>query len=400
MPVTMTEEQPMRGAKPARRRLRLALVAAAPLLGILAATRALSATAVHVVTIGRGEAVSAVYASGSVEAVERVEVKARASGTVDKIAVDEGQRVAPGALLVQLAVPDLRIDVDRHRVAAEAARARALPSVDALRAQLDMYDSQLRAAQSEQAQDERVARAGGVAARQLEQSQLHMTTLAQQLNMVRAQLRETEVLRHADVLRSASDYASAQERGRDAEVRSPIAGEVLSVVTDVGRLVQPNEVLLRVGDTRHLRIEAVVDEEDIAGVKVGATCAVRPSALGEHVLRGHVTHIAPEANRERHGFRIYVTLDDPSDALRPGMSAEVDVIVARHEHALLLPRDAVHDGQVWRVEADGRVHRRPVQTGIGDLLQVEALAGLAEGDRVVASGDAELSDGLRVTPEP
>jgi multidrug efflux pump subunit AcrA (membrane-fusion protein) len=383
-----------------RRRLRLAMLAVAPLCGLLLAVRALSATAVRVVPVGRGDAVAAVYASGTVEAVDRVEVKARAIGTIGAIVVAEGQRVSSGELLARLEAPGLRIDVDRNRAEAQAARERSLPSVAALRAQATMYDEQLRAARAEQVQDERIAHAGGVATRQLEQSQLHLATLTQQLNMVRAQLRETEVLRHADVLRSASDFASAEVRSRDAEVRSPIDGDVLAVVTDVGRLVQPNEVLLRVGDTRHLRVEAIVDEEDRARVQLGAACAVRPSALGEHVLHGRVTHIAPEADRERHGVRIHVTLDDASDGLCPGMSAEVDVIVAHHEHALLVPRDAIRDGRVWRVEADGRVHRRAVRTGIGDLLQVEVLAGLAEGDRVVAAGDAELSDGMRVSAEP
>ena len=60
-----------------RRRLRLAMLAVAPLCGLLLAVRALSATAVRVVPVGRGDAVAAVYASGTVEAVDRVEVKAR-----------------------------------------------------------------------------------------------------------------------------------------------------------------------------------------------------------------------------------------------------------------------------------------------------------------------------------
>ncbi|HEX4462241.1 MAG TPA: hypothetical protein VIA18_29900, partial [Polyangia bacterium] len=133
-------------------------------------------------------------------------------------------------------------------------------------------------------------------------------------------------------------------------------------------------------------------------------CVIRVAALGERVLHGHISRIAPEADREHHSFRIVVALDDggkgDSDGLRPGMSAEVDVIAARRDHALLVAREAVREGHAWRLEADGRLHRRAVKLGVGDLERAEVLDGLADGDRVVAHPDPDLADEVRARAEP
>jgi RND family efflux transporter MFP subunit len=218
--------------------------------------------------------------------------------------------------------------------------------------------------------------------------------------MIRAQQRETEVLRRGEVVRSSSDYAGARARSLEAELHSPIEGNVLRVLVDLGRLVQPNEPILRIGDARHLQVEAVLDEEDVGRVRLDMPCALRVSAFAERTLRGHVSHIAPEADREHHTFAIFVALDNAPEGLRPGMSVEVNVIAARRQGALLVPREAVRDGQVFRVESDGRVHARAVQVGVGDLGHVEVVQGLAENDEVVAVPDADLRDSMRVRVKP
>jgi RND family efflux transporter MFP subunit len=382
-----------------RRALRLAAAVVAAAVVALVIARALTPATVAVVAVTRGTAVDAVYASGTVEAIDRVEIRARIAGALEAILVHEGERVARGQLLGRIEAPTLQLEIERGRAELEAARARSLPSLAALRAQERMTAAQLDDARAEVDGDQRIAHAGGVAARDLERARLRVATLEQQLAMVQAQLRETEVTRQVEVVRSSKDYAGAEVRSRDAQVRSPIAGDVLRVIVDPGRLVQPNEAILRIGDARRLHLEALVDEEDVARLRLDSACLVRVSAFGDRVLHGHVSHIAPEADREHHSFRIFVTLDDGTERLRPGMSAEIDVIAARRERSLLVPRQAVRDGHVWRLEADERLHRRAVKTGVGDLDRIEVLDGLAEGDRVVAAPDADLGDGVRARAE-
>jgi multidrug efflux pump subunit AcrA (membrane-fusion protein) len=372
-----------------------ALIVAALAAGAGVALLAWSPRVVRVTAVQRGTAVDAIYASGTIEAINRVEIRSRIAGIIDTLPVKEGERVTHGQLVAHLEAPTLQIELDRGRAELDAARQRSQPSATALRAQEQMIAAQLATAREERQRAERLSHAGGVPAKDLESARLQVATLEQQLEMVRAQQRETEVLRRADVVRSSSELAGAQARSRDADVRSPIEGEVLRVLVDLGRLVQPNEPLVRIGDARHLHVEAVLDEEDVARVRLDMPCALRVSAFGARVLRGHVSDIAPEADREHHSFRIFVTLDDPPAGLRPGMSTEVNVVAARHDKALLIPREAVRDGFVWRLGPGDRLQRVRVETGIGDLDHVEVLTGLAEGDRVLIAPDDELREHMR-----
>jgi HlyD family secretion protein len=382
-----------------RWRARVAVVAALG-VGAVVALVAWSPRVVRVATVQRGAAIDAIYASGTVEAVDRVEIRSRIAGVIDALPVKEGERVTRNQLVAHLEAPTLQIELDRGRAELDAARQRSQPSLTGLRAQEQMIAGQLATAREERDRVEQLSHAGGVPARDLQSARTQVATLEQQLEMVRAQARETEVLRRADVVRSSSDYAGAEARSRDAEVRTPIDGDVLRVLVDRGRLVQPNEPLLRIGDARRLHIEAVLDEEDVARVRLNQPCALRISAFGARVLAGHVSDIAPEADREHHSFRIFVALDDAPAGLRPGMSAEVNVIAARHDHALVLPRESLRDGYVWRLSPADRLERVRVDTGIGDLDHVEVLAGLGEGDRVVTTPDDELRVGLRARGEP
>ncbi|MFM8376257.1 MAG: efflux RND transporter periplasmic adaptor subunit, partial [Phenylobacterium sp.] len=82
--------------------------------------------------------------------------------------------------------------------------------------------------------------------------------------------------------------------------------------------------------------------------------------------------------------------------LRPGMTVEATLVVARRANALLVPTEAIADGRVW-VLKDGRVQPRAITTGARGVKLTEVLAGLSAGDRVVLSPPARLKPGARVT---
>lgn len=355
--------------------------------------------AVRLTSVVRGTAIDAVYAGGTVETASHVDVKARIAGSVAPLLVNEGGRVRRGQLLGRIDAPELHIALDRERAAADAARRRRSPAIEAERAQERLMATQIADARADLTQAEYLARADTTPARDVERARLRVAALEQQLAAASARQRETDVLRSAEVLRSESELATSRSHALDAELRAPIDGDVLRVLVDPGRLVQIGEPLLRLGDTQHIQIEALVDEEDVVRVRAGAEAVVRLDALANRSLRGHVTRVAPEAERERHAFRTIVLIDEKVEGLRPGMSAEVEIVVARRDGALLVAREAVRNGAVLRLEA-GRLRRRDVRIGIGDLDMVEVLEGVTAGDLVVAAPDDTLADGDRARPAP
>jgi HlyD family secretion protein len=150
-----------------------------------------------------------------------------------------------------------------------------------------------------------------------------------------------------------------------------------------------------------------VDEADIARVKVGQPATLRLDALPNQPIAGIVSKLDPTVRSDTRGartLRIEVEVSDLARAreagVRPGMSANVDVVVAEKHGVLHLPTNVVIGRGTKRsvfVIEDGVAHERPVQTGIASWESTEILSGVREGDHVVATLNVKgLADGVPV----
>jgi HlyD family secretion protein len=172
-----------------------------------------------------------------------------------------------------------------------------------------------------------------------------------------------------------------------------------------------------------------VDENDIVSVALGQHAEIEVDALLDQVLTGVVTEIANSANVSGSGssdqkteFEIKITIDDPPETLRPGMTASADVFTKTNENALSVPIQCVavrtvdqlamagekREEAEERYEADkdgfveivfciedGKAIAKQVETGIQSDELIEILDGLAEGDEVVTGSYRAISRDLK-----
>jgi HlyD family secretion protein len=357
-----------------------------------------------VTPVVRGKAVDAVYATGTVEADDRVNVKAKASGSIAEILVKEGQAVKKGDLLARIDNPVVTFDLKRGQADLSAAAAQAganAPQLAALRAQADAIRADLATARADLGRTEALVKSGSVAEADLDRAKARVTQLEGQLAANEAQQRALRIDLDANAQRQAAAVQSLASRVTDTEVRSPLDGVVLAKNVEIGEVVAINQTLFKVGDTRNLILEVSVDEADVARVRDGAggttpsAAAVSLYAFPKEVFKGKVFDVLPDANRDRKAFLVKVRLDKPPPSLRSGMSAEVNIIAREEDGVLLAPSEAEADGAVWVVKG-GRAHKQPVTVGIRDLLRVQILSGLGEGDEVVVEGQDKIAEGARV----
>jgi HlyD family secretion protein len=388
-----------------RRNARIFLVGLVALAvgGVVAEWR-LRPVRVAVTPVVRGEAVDAVYATGTVEAYDRVNVKAKTNGSILEILVKEGQPVKRGDLLARIDNPMVSFDLKRGQADLSAAAAQAgenAPQIAALKAQADAVGADLDAARADLARTESLARSGSVAQAELDRARSRVLQLEGQLAANQAQQRALRIDLTANAARQAAAVQSLATRVNDTEVRAPLDGVVLTKDVELGEVVAVNQTLFKVGDTRDLVLEVSVDEADVARVHDasqggGSKAAVSLYAFANQVFHGRVFEILPDANRDRKAFLAKVRLDQPPPGLRSGMSAEVNVIAREEDGALLAPSEAEAEAAVWTVR-EGRARRQPVTVGIRDLLRVQITSGLAEGDLVIVEGQDAVSQGARVS---
>jgi Cu(I)/Ag(I) efflux system membrane fusion protein len=185
---------------------------------------------------------------------------------------------------------------------------------------------------------------------------------------------------------------------------APISGVVTALEVQEGAMVTPEMAVMTITELGSLWVIAEVPESQAAGLSVGTSAEIRfPSLPGEPVA-GRVEYVYPELNMETRTVRARITLDRPPVAIRPNMLASVSLAGAAGDEVVNVPRSAlIRSGKAERVVValgEGRFVARNVTAGAESGDRVAIRDGLAEGERVVTSGqflldsEANLRSGL------
>lgn len=180
---------------------------------------------------------------------------------------------------------------------------------------------------------------------------------------------------------------SAQRSLEETALTAPMDGTVTSLDVEVGERINAGQAVAALGDLTMLKVEINLDETDISRVSVGQEAKITLDAFPDAELAGEVMSIAPVAQVES-GVVLYpVTLRlSPTELpVRAGMTADVEIITASHEGALIVPLRAVHtegdQATVYRL-VGGETERVEVTLGVMTETEVEITGGLGEGDVV------------------
>jgi HlyD family secretion protein len=365
---------------------------------------------VETAVVNRGTLVRTVVTSGRVEAPERTMLSAEIGGRVVEIAVEEGQRVERGQLLV-------RLDDERERDALAEARA-ALAETETRLARHRTTDLRVKLAAESRALAEveqaerhfertkKLIEAGALATQELDEARRSRETSAAELRRARAETQsaspggaDVRVLMAA-IRRAQAAVRSAESRLEDAALRAPSAGEILERSVELGDVVRPGEGLLEFVADGAPRLEVHPDEIHLAFMRVGQAALASVEAKPETIFEARVARIAPAVDAARGTVKVELAIDPPvPDFLMTGMTVSVEIELARREGVLIVPAEAVEDAASatpWALVAEERrAVRRELTLGMraGELLEV--LEGLREGERVVLGGSG-LAPGARV----
>ena len=195
----------------------------------------------------------------------------------------------------------------------------------------------------------------------------------------------------------------AQSQLDNTLVASPIAGLVSVRTIDPGELVSSAVPAFVIIDVSTVSAEASVEEGMVDKIRMGQRVPLAVDAAGEVKLQGVVDSISPAADHRTQGYTVKVRIDNPGDAIKPGMFARVSFPVDRQANVLVIPNAALVtetgvDYVYAVVEADGGslIKKIAVQPGIADAEKTAILSGVTEGMLVVTEGQSFLNDGAKV----
>ena len=407
MAIATTDLDPPAAARPAFRATKkrpwgriLFLLAVAGIVAVVVAGR-LRPKPVTVTPLARGTAVDAVYATGSVEALDRVVVKAKTSGSLLELKVKEGDKVKKGDLLAIIDSPTLKFELAKGKADLWAASSQAgtsAPQIAVVDAQIKATQAQIDNAKSDRDRLVKLVASGTATQVELDKATTALSTLESTLAAQQAQRKSLLIDLGARAQGSSAAVDSLTARLSDTEVRAPMDGVVLGKNVELGEVVMLNQPLLRLGSVDRLVLECPIDEADIGRVTLGKPAAVSLYAFPGRTFNGVVFEILPDADRSKKSFLTKIKLTDAPAGLRSGMSAEVNVIIEERKNALLGPAEAIDaQGFAW-VVTNGRVEKRKLGVGVRDMLHVEILGGAGDGDQVVVLGAELLAPGTKVAP--
>ncbi len=202
--------------------------------------------------------------------------------------------------------------------------------------------------------------------------------------------KEIEVAQ-AKVISAQAALEDAQAALEAATLVAPFDGTVISVGAEVGDLVSSNTIVVTLADLSNLRVRAIVDETDISQVEVGQEVEITFDAFPGRHLRGQVLEVPLQGRLVQNilTYEVPVSLEEGEGvSLKPGMTANLKIVVGRRENVLLVPAMAVQQGEEGNVvmvqdSPQGPAVATRVEVGLSDGMYVEVVRGLNEGDQVV-----------------
>jgi RND family efflux transporter MFP subunit len=376
-----------------------------------------------------------------VEAHEQTDVYSKASGFVEEVAVDIGDRFTKGQVLANLWIPEMQQERQRKLAGVEQARAAesqaaarivaAQAQATAAAAKLDEVKSLVAQQEAEvefrRAEHERISQlvSKGSINPALQDEKANQRRAAESaLAAARAGVRTAEAnveVAKAEIIRAQADLEHAQALKKVAEaelkqteiliqyaeIRAPYEGVVTRRWVHTGDFVasaangRSEHPLFSVVRVDRLRILVDVPEADSSLIRNGQSATLVVDALKGRTFEGHVTRSAGALNSHTRTLRVEVELDEPDAALRPGMFGELTITLAERSEALLIPARCLrYEGRQPYVLCvdDGLVAKRPVKLGFSDGSRAEIVEGLTEHAPVILEARFPVRPGLAVTP--
>jgi membrane fusion protein (multidrug efflux system) len=303
---------------------------------------------VDVVVMQYSSVTDRIFSSGTVEANERIDLRAEVTGIVEAIYLTEGSRVQEGNLLLKINDSELQAQKSRAE-----------------------YRYNLAAQQEER--QRRLLEKGGVSQEDYDATLNQVNVFRSEMQLIDAQLEKTEI-------------------------RAPFSGRIGLKYVSKGQFIGPDQPIASLQELDRVKIDFSVPERYAGRVQTGDLMRFEVQGI-DSTFVGEVYAIEPRINTDTRTLSLRAISDNPEFLLYPGAFANIELVLEEIEEALMVPTISLIPGlnsQKVYVAVDGMVEERIVKTGIRTSEKVQILEGLNPGDQVLTTGLLQARPGLAI----
>ena len=373
---------------------------------------------VTIAQVFSGELAETISYDGNIQPSQTLTVFPKVMGEAKEIYVEEGDYVEKGDLLLRLDTREIDKNIEQAEATVEAARMQVELAEEGVRFEEEQQIKEnIRQAETSLEQLEktynrmkRLYEEGIISTQEYEQVATEKEVASSQLASARLSLamaqtgaREKELEAARAELRSAEiQLELARMRKDDAEVFAPQPGTVTQRNVEVGEMVteaQPPFVLIRMDP---IRISFYASERNLPKIERGQKAEVKLRAYPGETFYGEVTRVAPAADPDTRLFPVEIEIPNPDHSIRPGMYAEIDVIVEKGEQGVWVPKEAIreeNDTIIVYTATGGTAELREIVTGPERNGEIFIKSGLPPQENVIVYANDELFPGASIQIE-
>jgi len=418
----------------------LVIVFVGAIVGFTVAHNSNSVTQVQTGKVAKGDVVSTVSASGEIKPKTYVNVGANAFGKITQLYVKEGERVKKGQMLAQIENVQPEADVNANVAALDAARTDSIAQAAAIKtaqANLESAQANLDHAKFDMERAQGLYDAKLIAKSDYDVKKAAYDSGIASVAQAQAQLAQSRAQKESSDRRIAQASATlvhSRDVLQKTEYAAPFDGVITNLPVRQGETVvigiqnAPGSTLMTLADMSVITAEVQVDETDIVNVKLGQNAEVTIDAMPKKVFHGTVTEIGDNAvvrstgistsqsnvaSQEAKDFKVVITLTDPPENLRPGLSTTAKITTATRKDTVAIPIQALTIRQRGDLEnkkdkssvqaaspqlnpaqakeelqgvfivRNKKAEFVPVETGVTGTTDIEVTKGLQPGDEIV-----------------
>lgn len=352
---------------------------------------------IEITEAGLGSISTEYIYSGTAMAGKTANVFCAVQGKVKKVYVDIGDTVKAGETLFSMDSNTLENSLAAAQAQVDLAQI-GVESANGAQTQMNLkqvevgYNAAKRAYESTKALYEE----GYVSKNEMEQVKDTYEQAKQSYELTSTEVLElSKKQAQAQLTAAQAQVKTLQDSLEDAVVESPISGVITGNNVTEGVLLSSQVIPMTVSDLSSVEVQVSVSEEVVVSLHSGDPANVVIPTLGNDLFPAVIKTVNPAADRQG-TYGVELTIPNDDGAIKGGMFAQVHFQNQQAEDVIVVNRDVVLEksGEHFVfIEKDGIARKVPVTIGIDNGEQVQITDGVSEGDRLISTGQAFLSDG-------